>query len=129
MEDESIILPSPNHNNTDSFFTSAAAADNSQCIVSSSSNFASFNLHIAACSSPYIVSSTDGVNRENLINRNGRNIFLADTLNGKNFKGNKLSNSDVLLDKRLTALLFLSASIIILYKMVIVTSKYETKQG
>lgn len=138
MEEESILLVSSTHNNICSFTSAAAAAaaDNTQSIASTPSSLTSFNLQITACSSPYTksVSSSGSIlqNSENNINRNGSN-FVANTINGKNvfntqqLKGNKLTNFGVLLDKRLIALLALSACIIIFYKMVIVTSEYKIK--
>lgn len=131
MPKESIPLYSSTraaaHNNTCSE-ANASSSDNPNCIVSSSSNFSSFNLHITACSSPYTTCINSCSRQPNHMHHqqyngrklNGRNFF--DT--AEHFKANKLSNLGVLLDKRLIALLVLFVSIIVFYKMVIVTSKY-----
>lgn len=143
MSDESILFSSTpaTHNQTSSnTANTVAAGDKTNCIVSSSSNFSSFNLHITACSSPY--TTQQAVNnrgsREEKFNSNihhqnqngskylrgkliGRNLFHTEHL-----KANKRSNLGVLLDKRVIALLVLFVSIIVFYKMVIVTSKYST---
>lgn len=106
--------------------------DNTNCIVSSSSNFSSFNLHINACSSPIYAQNINSKQKQISSNvrhyHNSRNC-LTDKLNGRNlfysehFKTNKISNLGVLLDKRLVALLVLFVSIIVFYKMVIVTGE------
>ena len=106
--------------------------DNTNCIVSSSSNFSSFNLHINACSSPNYAQNINfkqkQINSNIRHHHNSRNC-LTDKLNGGNIfysehlKTNNISNLGVLLDKGLVAILVLFVSIIVFYKMVIVTGE------
>ncbi|KAM7343287.1 uncharacterized protein ACRADG_010378 [Cochliomyia hominivorax] len=146
--DENLLYSSAQiaHNNicSETVNTSNATAgdNNSNCIVSSSSNFSSFNLHITACSSPYTQSVNNcGSRQASNINsniqyqqRNGQK-YLTGKLKGRNlfqtqdFKANKLINLGVLLDKRLIALLAFFVSIIVFYKMVIVTMPYAKTES
>lgn len=132
MSEETILFSSTpaTHNQTCSNTANTiAAGDKTNSIVSSSSNFSSFNLHITACSSPYTIQQ--GVNNRhqtfnnsNIHHQNGRKLIGRNLFHTEHLKANKLSNLGVLLDKRLIAFLVLFVSIIVFYKMVIVTSKY-----
>lgn len=97
-----------------------AAADNTISFVSSSSNYTSFKTNIQDCSSPYI-----GNSRKQFFANTLRNGSKCVVFNSHPLKGKKFNNLDVLLDKRLTVLLIIFTSIIILYKMVIVSSEYS----
>lgn len=97
------------------------------------SNFSSFDLHLTACSSPYTNSINNSIPQPSDFqshNTKSNYIFSDElknrntVLNGQQFAANKLKNLDVLLDKRLIALLVLFVAVIVLYKMVIVTSEY-----